>query len=318
MSPSSGKNIYKNFYIFNLNKIFLLAFSLLTFTNLFGIYGEEIFLSSNQKRILKQQKPFNSSFPSFSSSSFVLADPNFSQSAYSPPAEPNPILASEFLQNDDEIEINNIPFPSLEENQKIGELSQNKGEINQNYGIDTFKNDKQMDIEKQKVKELSNKNNNFGSSEGLTKKRQFSQYTAAGMSEIPTGIGNPLPSPASACPGGPPLPIECDPKRPWPQCPPQSYCYATNSVDIGPYFCCPVWSTYGAAWRPATPFYNYIPPPPPNWPEPMQMAASPRYGPFRKNLKVNYLQSISLYLSLYWTFSSVTIKGVGCIFLYLN
>lgn len=24
-------------------------------------------------------------------------------------------------------------------------------------------------------------------------------------------------------------------------------------------------STYGAAWRPATPFYNYVPPPPPNW-----------------------------------------------------
>jgi len=46
--------------------------------------------------------------------------------------------------------------------------------------------------------------------------------------------------PASACPGGPALPIECDPKRPWPQCPPQSYCYATNSVDIGPYYCCPV------------------------------------------------------------------------------
>ncbi|CAL2041461.1 unnamed protein product [Caenorhabditis brenneri] len=47
--------------------------------------------------------------------------------------------------------------------------------------------------------------------------------------------------------GGPSLPIECDPKRPWPQCPPQSYCYATGTVDIGPYFCCPVWSTYGAA-----------------------------------------------------------------------
>jgi len=47
-------------------------------------------------------------------------------------------------------------------------------------------------------------------------------------------------------------------------------------------------STYGAAWRPATPFYNYVPPPPPNWAEPaMQMAASPRFGPFRKNLKVN-------------------------------
>ncbi|KAI6196475.1 hypothetical protein M3Y94_01114200 [Aphelenchoides besseyi] len=76
--------------------------------------------------------------------------------------------------------------------------------------------------------------------------------------------GPPLPA-AGQCPGGPSLPVECDPKRPWPQCPPQSYCYATNSVDIGPYFCCPVWSTYGAAWRPATPFYNYVPPPPPNW-----------------------------------------------------
>ncbi|CAL2041465.1 unnamed protein product [Caenorhabditis brenneri] len=54
-------------------------------------------------------------------------------------------------------------------------------------------------------------------------------------------------APVGQCPGGPSLPIECDPKRPWPQCPPQSYCYATNSVDIGPYFCCPVWSTYGAA-----------------------------------------------------------------------
>jgi hypothetical protein len=42
------------------------------------------------------------------------------------------------------------------------------------------------------------------------------------------------------CIDGPSLPIKCDPKRPWPACPPQSYCYATNSVDIGPYFCCPV------------------------------------------------------------------------------
>lgn len=51
----------------------------------------------------------------------------------------------------------------------------------------------------------------------------------------------PVPVPAAGvCPGGPSLPVECDPKRPWPQCPPQSYCYATNSVDIGPYFCCPV------------------------------------------------------------------------------
>uniref|UniRef100_A0A914KHN3 Candidate secreted effector n=1 Tax=Meloidogyne incognita TaxID=6306 RepID=A0A914KHN3_MELIC len=103
---------------------------------------------------------------------------------------------------------------------------------------------------------------------------------------LPIFMTGPPGPPASACPGGPALPIECDPKRPWPQCPPQSYCYATNSVDIGPYYCCPVWSTYGAAWRPATPFYNYVPPPPPNWAEPaMQMAASPRFGPFRKNLK---------------------------------
>uniref|UniRef100_A0A0N4ZHQ0 Secreted protein n=1 Tax=Parastrongyloides trichosuri TaxID=131310 RepID=A0A0N4ZHQ0_PARTI len=74
-------------------------------------------------------------------------------------------------------------------------------------------------------------------------------------------------APVGQCPGGPSLPIECDPKRPWPQCPPQSYCYATNSVDIGPYFCCPIWSTYGAAWRPAAPFYNYVPPMPANWPD---------------------------------------------------
>lgn len=84
----------------------------------------------------------------------------------------------------------------------------------------------------------------------------------------------PPPPPPGTCPtGGAPLPLECDPKRPWPQCPPQSYCYATNTVDIGPYFCCPIWSTYGAAWRPATPFYNYAPPPPPNWPEALRMAS---------------------------------------------
>ncbi|KAK5972605.1 hypothetical protein GCK32_004142 [Trichostrongylus colubriformis] len=81
-------------------------------------------------------------------------------------------------------------------------------------------------------------------------------------------------APTGQCPGGPSLPIECDPKRPWPQCPPQSYCYATNSVDIGPYFCCPVWSTYGAAWRPATPFYNYVPPMPANWPDVMKVTAN--------------------------------------------
>ncbi|KAF7637979.1 hypothetical protein Mgra_00002682 [Meloidogyne graminicola] len=139
------------------------------------------------------------------------------------------------------------------------------------------------------------KSSSFDSFEtdGLNKRRQFSQYGVTrqlGIPEIPSsGIGNSLPSSPIAgggtCPGGSPLPIECDPKRPWPQCPPQSYCYATNSVDIGPYFCCPVWSTYGAAWRPATPFYNYIPPPPPNWPEQIIGSSSPRYGPFRKNRK---------------------------------
>ncbi|CAI4226419.1 unnamed protein product [Auanema sp. JU1783] len=81
-------------------------------------------------------------------------------------------------------------------------------------------------------------------------------------------------APVGQCPGGPSLPIECDPKRPWPQCPPQSYCYATNSVDIGPYFCCPIWSTYGAAWRPAAPFYNYVPPMPANWPDVARVTAN--------------------------------------------
>ncbi|CAI2346199.1 unnamed protein product [Caenorhabditis sp. 36 PRJEB53466] len=84
----------------------------------------------------------------------------------------------------------------------------------------------------------------------------------------------PVVAPVGQCPGGPSLPIECDPKRPWPQCPPQSYCYATNSVDIGPYFCCPIWSTYGAAWRPAAPFYNYVPPVPANWPDVARMTAN--------------------------------------------
>uniref|UniRef100_A0A7E4W740 Signal peptide protein n=1 Tax=Panagrellus redivivus TaxID=6233 RepID=A0A7E4W740_PANRE len=81
-------------------------------------------------------------------------------------------------------------------------------------------------------------------------------------------------TPVGQCPGGPSLPIECDPKRPWPACPPQSYCYATNSVDIGPYFCCPVWSTYGAAWRPAGPLSDYVPPMPLNWPEEVRRTAA--------------------------------------------
>lgn len=48
-------------------------------------------------------------------------------------------------------------------------------------------------------------------------------------------------------------------------------------------------STYGAAWRPATPFYNYVPPPPSNWPEPMRSAAQWPAGlppPGRKSKKV--------------------------------
>ncbi|KHN78798.1 Uncharacterized protein Tcan_10149 [Toxocara canis] len=76
------------------------------------------------------------------------------------------------------------------------------------------------------------------------------------------------------CPGGPSLPIHCDPKRPWPTCPPQSYCYATNSVDVGPYFCCPIWSTYGSLWRPTAPNYNYVPPMPANWPDAIRMSAN--------------------------------------------
>ncbi|GMR37644.1 hypothetical protein PMAYCL1PPCAC_07839, partial [Pristionchus mayeri] len=99
------------------------------------------------------------------------------------------------------------------------------------------------------------------------KRRQYvARPVVAAAPVVPVVAAQPaVVAPVGQCPGGPSLPIECDPKRPWPQCPPQSYCYATNSVDIGPYFCCPIWSTYGAAWRPATPFYNYVPPPPPNW-----------------------------------------------------
>ncbi|KHJ84154.1 hypothetical protein OESDEN_16136 [Oesophagostomum dentatum] len=55
------------------------------------------------------------------------------------------------------------------------------------------------------------------------------------------------------CPNGvQSLPIDCDPKHPWPRCPPQTYCYATNSVDVGPYYCCPAGSTI------ATLFYLFI------------------------------------------------------------
>uniref|UniRef100_A0A0M3IAD6 Secreted protein n=1 Tax=Ascaris lumbricoides TaxID=6252 RepID=A0A0M3IAD6_ASCLU len=88
-----------------------------------------------------------------------------------------------------------------------------------------------------------------------------------------TGAPSSIPQ-QGQCPGGPSLPIHCDPKRPWPQCPPQSYCYATNSVDVGPYFCCPIWSTYGSLWRPTGPNYNYIPPMPENWPDVIRMTAN--------------------------------------------
>ncbi|VDM80544.1 unnamed protein product [Strongylus vulgaris] len=79
---------------------------------------------------------------------------------------------------------------------------------------------------------------------------------------------------AGQCPGGPSLNIQCDPKRPWPQCPPQSYCYATSSVDVGPYYCCPIWSTYGASYRPSAPFYDYVPPMPQDWPANIRATAN--------------------------------------------
>ncbi|VDM56366.1 unnamed protein product, partial [Angiostrongylus costaricensis] len=63
------------------------------------------------------------------------------------------------------------------------------------------------------------------------------------------------------CPDGPPLPITCDPKHPWPTCPPQSYCYATNSVDFGPYYCCPM-SASGPSWRTTAHFYSSVQPMP--------------------------------------------------------
>ncbi|KAI6179156.1 hypothetical protein M3Y98_00580000 [Aphelenchoides besseyi] len=116
-------------------------------------------------------------------------------------------------------------------------------------------------------------------------------YAPAGP-ELLAPLPAPAPPPPAAgqCPGGPSLPVECDPKRPWPQCPPQSYCYATNSVDIGPYFCCPVCkfegknverSTYGAAWRPATPFSDYVPARAPNWGPPLPPPAAPAMLPYQ-------------------------------------
>ncbi|KRY82802.1 Uncharacterized protein T4D_12591 [Trichinella pseudospiralis] len=86
----------------------------------------------------------------------------------------------------------------------------------------------------------------------------------------------PVRVPGGPCPGGASLGIPCDPRRPWPQCPPQSYCFAVNTVDIGPYYCCPVWSTYGAPYRPWRPYYPFYPFMPYNWPPWIQ--ARTRWG----------------------------------------
>lgn len=59
-------------------------------------------------------------------------------------------------------------------------------------------------------------------------------------SGLTSRIQRSIPLVGGQCPGGEPLGIPCDAKRPWPQCPPQSFCYATNTVDTGPYCCCPV------------------------------------------------------------------------------
>lgn len=53
-------------------------------------------------------------------------------------------------------------------------------------------------------------------------------------------VSRPVAVPRGHCPSNQPALRPCDAKRPWPQCPPSSYCYAVNTVDIGPYFCCPV------------------------------------------------------------------------------
>ncbi|TMS33407.1 hypothetical protein L596_001151 [Steinernema carpocapsae] len=52
-------------------------------------------------------------------------------------------------------------------------------------------------------------------------------------------------------------------------------------------------STYGAAWRPAAPFYNYVPPMPANWPDVMKVTANwpaaavglPVMAPIKKSKK---------------------------------
>ncbi|KAK5972602.1 hypothetical protein GCK32_004139 [Trichostrongylus colubriformis] len=57
---------------------------------------------------------------------------------------------------------------------------------------------------------------------------------ATGAYELPSALVGGM------CPGNVrSLNIDCDPKNPWPRCPPQTYCYATDNVDMGPYYCCP-------------------------------------------------------------------------------
>uniref|UniRef100_A0A914H105 Uncharacterized protein n=1 Tax=Globodera rostochiensis TaxID=31243 RepID=A0A914H105_GLORO len=286
---------------------------LLAYFNIIGIRSDQ---GNGQQQ--------SASSPSTSSSSFVLADPNNDASAFSPPAEPSPILPAtpQQQQADAAAQLGMPPgdaaAPStandfqqqqtapqlLDQNQSAATKAGTGG-----YGtMVPSGGQQQSDAEAMNESPPSQASAAFfvaspptptaqfhfipwlgpsssSSEPNMAKGRQFNQYALPGaaLPEPMGGIGLGAGPAAGTCPGGVSLNIECDPKRPWPQCPPQSYCYATNTVDIGPYFCCPVWSTYGAAWRPSTPFYAYAPPPPPNWPEPMRMAAAPwTGGPVRK------------------------------------
>ncbi|KAI6234060.1 hypothetical protein M3Y99_00839600 [Aphelenchoides fujianensis] len=88
------------------------------------------------------------------------------------------------------------------------------------------------------------------------------QYIPAPV--VPLAAGPPLPA-AGVCPG---RPLRCRwsairsargrSARPNPTATPR-----TPSTS-GP--------TFAALWRPATPFYNYVPPPPPNWPPVLRAA----------------------------------------------
>lgn len=132
--------------------------------------------------------------------------------------------------------------------------------------LDINNPNKHFETEQITLKEPKINNLNSNSSEGVNiindpgKRRQYipASVPAFESSFLPGSFAAPALSPAlpsepllpeilppvaptSTCPSGDSsLPVECDSKRPWPQCPPQSYCYATNTVDIGPYFCCPV------------------------------------------------------------------------------